>query len=124
MLTDDFRRLPLSIQVQLTFVIPLLAGAVCGFLLGISEPAYWISQLVVALGGVAAGSEHPSAGRGAIRGALGGTMLGAGLLIAHEASGAPALALLPSPAILLVVLTSCGGALAGFAGAHLAPKLR
>jgi hypothetical protein len=123
MFTDDFRRLPVAIQIQLTFITPLLAGAVCGFLLGIDEASYWAWQLVALLGGIAGGSEHPRAAHGAIRGAIAGTMLGTGLLIAHEASGASALAELPSPAVLIVALTASGGALAGFVGSRLAPML-
>jgi predicted branched-subunit amino acid permease len=122
-LTNDFRTLPLAIQIQLTFITPLLAGAVCGFLLGIDEAAYWTWQLVALLGGVAGGSEHPRASHGAIRGTIAGTMLGLGLLVAHDASGAPALAQLPSPLIVIVVLMACGGALAGFVGSRLAPML-
>jgi hypothetical protein len=121
--TDDFRTLPLAIQIQLTFITPLLAGAVCGFLLGIDEAAYWACQLVALLGGIAGGSEHPRAAHGVIRGAIAGTMLGMGLLIAHEASGARALTDLPSPTVLIVALTACGGALAGFVGSRLAPML-
>jgi len=121
--TDDFQTLPLAIQIQLTVITPLLAGAVCGFLLGIDEAAYWALQLVALVGGIAGGSEHPRAAHGVIRGAIAGTMLGMGLLIAHEASGARALAHLPSPAVLIVALTACGGALAGFVGSRLSLML-
>jgi hypothetical protein len=115
----DFRDLPLTIQAQLAIVVPLLAGAVCGFLLGVSEPAWWISQIVVTLGGVAAGTEHPRPSHGAIRGALSGTMLGIGIVIANATSGDPAQAPLPSPAILVVAITAVGGILSGSTGARL-----
>jgi hypothetical protein len=124
MLTSDFLKLPLAVQVQLTIVTPLLAGAVCGFLLGVSEAAYWVGQLIATLGGVAGGTEHPNARHGAIRGALAGTMFGAGLVIANEASGAPALATLPSPAVLMIAVTGAVGTAMGALGAMLSNKLR
>jgi hypothetical protein len=123
MLTD-FLKLPLAVRIQLTIVTPLLAGAVCGFLLGISEAAYWVSQLIATLGGVAGGSEHPIVRHGAIRGALAGAMFGAGLVIAHEASEAPALATLPSPAVLMIVVTGAVGSAMGALGARLTKRLR
>jgi hypothetical protein len=119
----DFRDLPITIQVQLAIVIPLLAGAVCGFLLGISEAAWWISQLVVTVGGVAGGTEHPRPVHGAIRGALAGTMLGTGIVIANAASVDPAHAPFPSPAILIVAITAVGGIVTGSTGARLSPLL-
>jgi hypothetical protein len=124
MLTSDFLKLPLAVQVQLTIITPLLAGAVCGFLLGISEAAYWIGQLIATLGGVAGGSEHPSVRHGAIRGALAGGMFGTGLVIAHEASQAPALATLPSPAVVMIAVTGAVGSAMGALGATLSKRLR
>jgi hypothetical protein len=124
MLTSDFLKLPLAVQVQLTIVTPLLAGAVCGFLLGVSEAAYWVGQLIATLGGVAGGTEHPNVRHGAIRGALAGTMFGTGLVIANEASGAPALATLPSPAVLMIAVTGAVGTAMGALGAMLSNKLR
>jgi hypothetical protein len=124
MLTSDFLKLPLAVQIQLTIVTPLLAGAVCGFLLGISEAAYWVGQVIATLGGVAGGSEHPSARHGAIRGALAGAMFGTGLVIAHEASEAPALATLPSPAVVMIAVTGAVGTAMGALGATLSKRLR
>jgi hypothetical protein len=124
MLTADFLKLPPAVQVQLTITTPLLAGAVCGFLLGISEAAYWVGQLIATLGGIAGGSEHAIVRHGAIRGALAGAMFGTGLLIAHEASEAPALATLPSPAVLMIVVTGTVGAAMGALGARLSRRLR
>jgi len=123
MLTSDFLRLPLAVQVQLTIISPLLAGAVCGFLLGISEAAYWAGQAIVTLGGIAGGSEHPKVAHGSIRGALAGTVFGTGLVIAHHASGEPALATLPSPAVLMIVLTGAVGTAMGAFGARLNTRL-
>jgi hypothetical protein len=124
MLTSDFLKLPLAVQVQLTIITPLLAGAVCGFLLGISEAAYWVGQLVATLAGIAGGTEHPNARHGAIRGVLAGAMFGTGLVIAHEASDARALATLPSPAVLMIVVTGAVGTAMGALGATLSKRLR
>jgi hypothetical protein len=117
----DFRDLPLAIQAQLAIVVPLLAGAVCGFLLGVSETAWWVSQVVATVGGVAAGTEHPRPSQGAIRGALSGTTLGVGIVIATATSGDPAHAPFPSPAIIVVAITALGGILSGAVGARLSP---
>jgi hypothetical protein len=124
MLTSDFLKLPPAVQIQLTITTPLLAGAVCGFLLGISEAAYWVSQLIATLGGIAGGTEHPNVRHGAIRGLLAGAMFGTGLVIAHEASEAPALATLPSPAVLMIAVTGAVGSAMGALGARLTRRLR
>lgn len=123
MLTSDFLELPLAVQVQLTIISPLLAGAVCGFLLGISEAAYWAGQVIVTAGGIAGGSEHPKVPHGAVRGALAGTAFGTGLVIAHQVSGDPALATLPSPAVIMIVLTGIVGTVMGALGARLSRRL-
>jgi hypothetical protein len=93
-------------------------------MLRISEAAYWIGQLIATLGGVAGGSEHPSVRHGAIRGALAGGMFGTGLVIAHEASQAPALATLPSPAVVMIAVTGAVGSAMGALGATLSKRLR
>lgn len=124
MLTSDLLKLPLAVQVQLTIISPLLAGAVCGFLLGVSETAYWIGQLIVTLGGIAGGSEHQKVSHGAIRGVLAGAVFGAGLVVAQSASGVEALAPLPSPTVLMIVVTGGAGSALGAFGAMLAKRLR
>jgi hypothetical protein len=51
-------------------------------------------------------------------------MFGTGLVIAHEASEAPALATLPSPAVLLILVTGAVGSAMGALGARLTQRLR
>jgi hypothetical protein len=89
---------------------------VVGFFLGISGAAYWALTGAALLGGFAGGLEHHGGVAGARRGVFAGTLFGAGLLIAHAASGDDALAELPSPPILLIPLSAAIGALLGAIG--------
>jgi hypothetical protein len=95
---------------------PILFGAVCGILLGTSEPAYLIATVLSIAGGYLAGFEHPGAQGGAMRGFVGGTLFGASILIAHEVDGREATASLPDPAIVLVAITALFGTLLGALG--------
>jgi hypothetical protein len=110
---------PLALQVILVGVIPAVYGVITGYFLGVSEGTYLVLSLLAVLGGVGAGFDHSGAGAGAQRGALGGTIFGASVLIAHEIHGATAKADLPHPAILLVVVTALLGALLGALGGYL-----
>ena len=112
----QFSALPRPVQVQLAGLGPLLLGAVCGFLLGESEPGYWALSLLAAVGGLAGGVEHDNARAGALRGLVAGVLFGAGLLGADAISGDPRLAPVPSPMALLVVVTAAVGAGLGAAG--------
>jgi hypothetical protein len=120
----DFRQLPILVQIQLAGVMPFLAGAVCGFLLGISEVAWWISQVVVTAAGVVGGTELRETRSAALRGAVAGTMLGLGIVCADAASGDVARAPFPSPSIAIVAVTALGGVVAGSAGAILGRLVR
>lgn len=110
---------PRPVQALLAGVVPTVFGAVTGIFLGVSEPVYLVLALLGILGGVAAGFDHLGAAGGARRGALGGVLFGAAILIAHELSGAEAEAELPEPAVLLVVVTTVLGVLLGALGGRL-----
>jgi hypothetical protein len=110
---------PRPVQALLAVVVPTVYGAVTGILLGISEPVYLVLTLLAILGGVAAGFDHLGAAGGARRGALGGLLFGAAILVAHELSGEAAEAELPEPAVLLAVVTTVFGVLLGALGGRL-----
>jgi len=93
-------------QVLLLVVVPALYGALTGYYLGVSEPAYLVLSAIGVLGGVGAGFDHVGAKAGAKRGVIAGSVFGAAILIAHEIHGAEAEAHLPDPAIVLVVITT------------------
>jgi len=104
------------VRVVLASVVPLVFGAICGVLLGISEPAYLVLSVLAIGGGYFAGLEHPTAREGAVRGTIGGMQFGAMILLVHELTGKEAKVHLPDPAILLVVLTTVLGIALGYLG--------
>ena len=110
---------PRSVQVCLAVVLPALYGAATGYFLGVSEATYLVLGLLGVLGGIAAGFDHHGAAAGARRGFLAGSVFGAAILIAHEISGADPKADIPSPAILLIVLTTVLGVAFGALGGWL-----
>jgi hypothetical protein len=105
-----------ALQFVLADIVPAVFGAVCGVMLGISEPAYIVLTLLGILGGYSAGLEHPNGSEGAGRGVVGGFLFGLFILTAHEVSGSDAKADLPEPAVLLVVITTLAGAGLGALG--------
>jgi len=109
---------PRELQVLLAGVAPAVTGFVAGLMLGVSAAAYWIVNLIAAIGGVAAGLEHENGWKGADRGLLGGTIFGIFLLIAHALGGA-AKVKLPGFEPLLVIVTAIGGMLLGALGGRL-----
>jgi hypothetical protein len=103
------RERPLPLQAALVAVVPAIFGGLTGLLLGVSEPAYVVMSVLGIGGGYFAGFEHRGAKSGAMRGVLGGSLFGASILLAHEASGADPKAHLPEPHILLVAITTAFG---------------
>jgi hypothetical protein len=114
------------VQVLLAVVVPAAFGALTGWVLGVSEPLYWVLSAIGVLGGVGGGFDHVGARAGALRGLLAGSLFGGFILIAHELTGEPAKAHLPEPAILLVVVTTVLGvalhALGGSLRARVDPR--
>ena len=93
------RSRPIGMQVLLAGCVPLAFGALCGWLLGVNKTAYLIAAVPVAIvGGFLAGLEHESGSEAAIRGFIGGSLFGGGILILHEATGKAAKVKLPHPA--------------------------
>jgi hypothetical protein len=111
-----FRERPRSTQVMLGLVVPTALGAVAGVLLGVSAAAYWVIGVIAFIGGILAGFEHADGGDGAVRGLVGGTLYGSGLLIAHAVAGTDAEVSLPGFAPVLVLFTAILGALLGALG--------
>ena len=97
---------------------PVVFGALCGVLLGVSEAAYLVAIVLSVAGGFLAGFEHAGIREGAIRGLIGGSLFGASILIAHEIEGSEATASLPHPGIVLVVFTAAFGAALGALGGY------
>ena len=67
-------------KVLNVLVLPPASGAVCGLLLCVSGPAYWLGSIVCVVGGVTAGREHVAPWTGATRGVAGGLLFAAALL--------------------------------------------
>jgi hypothetical protein len=118
-LSPLFSSRPGSQQVLLAVVVPAAYGALCGWVVGISEIAYIILAVPLAiLGQVAAGFEHRGAREGAIRGVVAGTLFGGFIVIVHELTGEEAKAELPEPLIVQVAVTGIAGSLLGALGGH------
>ena len=84
---------------------PLIAGIICGIILGINGTAYTILTLVLVLGGIAGGYEHPNADEGAIRGLCSGLVFGTAIVATSAVSGMHPDATLPHPPGFLPVVT-------------------
>ncbi len=102
---------------------PVLFGALCGVLLGVSESAYLIATVLSILGGFFAGFEHAGGRGGALRGVVGGTLFGSFILIGHEIHGGEAKADLPDPQLLLILATAAFGSLLGLLGGRVRGRL-
>jgi hypothetical protein len=107
---------PLPLQLVLAGAVPIVFGAICGWLLGVNEAAYLVLSLLAIAGGYVAGMEHVGAGQGAIRGLVGGALFGGSILLVHEAIGEEPKAHLPEPEILLVAITTAAGVILGALG--------
>jgi hypothetical protein len=115
-----FSDLPPIVRFQLAGLGPFLLGAVIGFMLGESATGYWILTGLSLIGGLAGGLEHRTARAAAARGLVTGACFGAGIVVAHAISGDRALATVPSPLVLLIVIAALGGALLASIGWRLA----
>ena len=114
-----FRDLPVAVQVQLAAIGPLLFGLVCGFLLEVNAAGYWAMTALSVVGGFVGGTEHTTVRDAGLRGLIAGACFGLGVVIAHAISGDPALAPVPSPTALLVVISAAAGAGLAATGARL-----
>jgi hypothetical protein len=107
------------VQFTLAVVAPVVFGAVCGYVLGSSAPAYNALMLLAGLGGVGAGFEHRSAREGAVRGIVGGALFAAALAASFAAHGAAALVPLPLPLAGMAVVYGASGMPLGALGGSL-----
>lgn len=108
---------PMALRLVLVVVVPVIFGAICGYVLGHNKTVYIALQIVAAIGGYVGGFEHRSGGEAAVRGLLGGCFFGAGILLVHELTGDEALVELPKPAIILLAFTGGIGAILAAFGA-------
>ena len=103
-------------QVVVANVVPAVFGLIAGVIAGVSELVYLLLQVLALAGGYVAGLEHRYVNEGAVRGAAGGLLYGAFILLGHELSGLDEKADLP-PGLVLVAITTIFGALLGALGA-------
>ncbi|MFL5868356.1 MAG: hypothetical protein ACJ766_14750 [Thermoleophilaceae bacterium] len=103
-------------QVVTGVVVPAAFGLVTGIVLGVSGAGYLLLSLLAVAGGVLAGFEHRAGEEGLVRGVTGGLLFGSFILFAHAFIGGKAKTNLPSPEILLVLITTVVGGLLGALG--------
>jgi hypothetical protein len=115
-----FRDRPRPAQIALGGVVPAIAGAVAGILVGVSSGAYWGYGAFVAIGSVIAGFEHQDGWGGADRGLVAGAIYGIALLVAHAIVGTEAKVSLGSFPPFLAVITAIAGMLLSAAGGRIA----
>lgn len=113
---------PFPAQVILAVVIPVLFGALTGWMLSVSAAAYLVLSLLGILGGIAAGFDHAGAGEGLLRGILGGALFGLAILATHSLVDNVAKTELLEPQWILVIITTVFGALFGAWGGSLRAK--
>ena len=110
---------PPGMQIALAVGGPVVLGAICGILVGVSEVAYTALSLLAIVGGIAAGYEHPSGDEGAVRGFCGGIVFGTLIVAVSAVSGMDPKAQLPHPPGFLPVLTTILGIVFGAIGGWL-----
>jgi hypothetical protein len=115
-----FRDRPRPAQVVLGGIVPAVAGAVAGVLVGISSGAYWAYAVLVAIGSVIAGFEHQDGWGGADRGLVAGFIYGVALLVTHAIIGTHAKVSLGSWPPFLAVITAIAGMLLSALGGRIA----
>jgi hypothetical protein len=99
-------------------LVPAAFGAICGWVLGVSELVYVVLAVPVAiLGGMGAGFEHTEPRQAAVRGLVGGAIFGGFILLVHELTGKEPKADLPEPPIVLMAVTALVGSALGAVGA-------
>lgn len=111
-------------QIVLAGVIPAIAGAVAGILVGTSSGAYWGWAVLAAIGSIVAGFEHQDGWGGADRGVVAGFIYGVALLVVHAIVGTHAKVSLGSHPPLLAVVTAIAGMLLSALGGYTGRVLR
>lgn len=111
-------------QVALGGVVPAIAGAIAGVLIGASSGGYWAYSAVIALATIVGGFEHEDGWDAADRGLIAGAIYGVALLLVHALAGAHAKVSLGSFPPLLIVITAIAGMLLSAIGGRTARVLR
>lgn len=109
---------PPLVQLVLVGVVPVVGGFLCGLALDVSGGLFLAMQAPAIAGGYLGGLEHSQPSRGAGRGAVGGVLFGASILLGYAATGSPHTEVLPDPEQLQVVITTGFGVLLGALGAR------
>ena len=122
--TPLFRDRPRNLQIVLGGVVPVIAGAVAGVLVGASSPrVLGVGPILAAIGAFLSGFEHRDGWGGADRGFFGGVFYGIALLVMHAIVGTHAKVSLGSfPPLLAVVTAIVGMLLAAGIGPHRAHR--
>jgi hypothetical protein len=111
-------------QVALGGVVPAVAGAIAGVLIGVSSGAYWAYAVLVSIGAIVAGFEHQDGWGGADRGLVAGFIYGVALLLVHAIIGTHPQASLGSFPPLLAAVTAIAGMLLSALGGRIARLIR
>jgi hypothetical protein len=105
-------------QIAVAVGGPVVAGIICGLILGWNGTAYTIATLLLVLGGIAGGYEHPNADEGAVRGLCSGLIFGTMIVATSAVSGVDPQASLPHPPgflpLVTGIITLCLGAFGGW----------
>jgi hypothetical protein len=110
---------PAFTRVTLALVVPSAYGLLTGIALDKSKGLYLVLAVLAAIGGVVGGFEMYGPRQGAVRGLVGGTLFGAGILIAHDLVRGGATVKLPDPEILYLLFTIVPGILLGAWGGQI-----
>ena len=100
------------------FVGPVLLGAICGWLLGVTEIGYTVLTLLAILGGLAAGYEHTTPRSGILRGLWGGTLFSLTICEVHRLIDTDSLATTPKPIEIIVPIFAGISMILGYLGAR------
>ncbi len=119
-----FRDRERPMQVVLGGVVPAIAGAVAGILIGVSSGLYWAWAGLLIPATVIGGFEHLDGWGGADRGLVGGFVYGVSLLVTHAIVGTEAKVSLGDHPPFLAVVTAIIGMLLSSLGGRLARMQR
>ena len=97
-------------------IVPIAYGALTGYMLGVSAIAFFALIALSIPGGFVAGCEHDKVAHGAIRGLIGSSFFGAGLLGMQAITGAPPKAHM-LPLAYFALVNGAAGILLGLLGA-------
>ena len=111
-------------QIVLGGVVPAIAGAIAGVLIGASSSGYWAWGALAAIGAIVGGFEHGDGWDAADRGLIAGAIYGVALLLVHALAGTHAKVSLGSFPPLLIVITAIAGMLLSAIGGRTARAMR